>query len=224
MSVDLLYDPAYLVEVIRYPCGHRWRDPDTLVDTAENEERVEMSKLSGLILLLWASTLPAQDDYDRRLYRHWIDADGDCQNTRHEVLIAESLVPVVLDSTGCRVVFGWWLCPYTFKLFNDPGKLDIDHFIPLKEAHLSGGNQWGEAKRRLYANDLSHPHSLIAVSLRANRSKGAKDPAEWMPPNKAYHCQYVATWLALKYHWQLALDAKEKRFLADKIGSCLKPF
>ena len=113
LSGDLLYDPAKIVEVIRYPCGHRWRDPDTLVNTAENEERVEMSKLSGLILLLWATTLPAQDDYDRRLYRHWIDADGDCQNTRHEVLIAESLVPVVLDSTGCRVVFGWWLCPYT---------------------------------------------------------------------------------------------------------------
>ncbi len=76
--------------------------------------------------------------YDRDLYGGWRDADGDCQDTRQEVLIAESLVPVALDSRGCRVVSGQWLDPYTGQTFTNPSDLDIDHFIPLAEAHRSG--------------------------------------------------------------------------------------
>ncbi len=69
--------------------------------------------------------------YNRNLYGGWIDADGDCQNTRQEVLIAESLVPVVLDSRGCTVVSGQWLDPYTGQTFTSPSGLDIDHFIKI---------------------------------------------------------------------------------------------
>ena len=51
--------------------------------------------------------------YNRNLYAGWMDADGDCQDTRQEVVIAESLVPVRLDSRGCNVASGLWLDPYT---------------------------------------------------------------------------------------------------------------
>ena len=37
--------------------------------------------------------------YNRKDYRHWIDSDRDCQNTRNEVLIQESLEPVSYKSS-----------------------------------------------------------------------------------------------------------------------------
>ena len=158
--------------------------------------------------------------YDRSLYGGWADDDGDCQDTRQEVLIAESLVPVALDGTGCRVIAGEWLDPYTGSTFTDPGDLDVDHFIPLAEAHRSGAATWDSARRRAFANNLRHPAALIAVSARANRSKGDRDPAGWLPPNEAYHCRYAQDWVAQKAAWQLSMDAVERRAVAELLGDC----
>ena len=157
--------------------------------------------------------------YDRTLYGGWIDQDGDCQNTRHEVLIAESTESVTLDSSGCKVISGRWEDPYTGQVFTDPRLLDIDHFIPLAEVHRSGGHSWTPSKRQQYANDLSNPATLISVSASANRSKGARDPAQWLPPNRSYHCEYLETWVYLKTHWKLSMDPAEKEFLTT--SNCL---
>ena len=130
--------------------------------------------------------------YNRKDYRHWIDSDRDCQNTRNEVLIQESLKPVSYKSSkGCKVSSGQWYGSFTGRTFTNPKKLDIDHLVPLKEAHDSGAYAWSKSKKRDYANDMSHPDHLIAVAARANRSKGAKDPSEWMPPDRSYWRQYA---------------------------------
>ena len=162
------------------------------------------------------------EDYDRKLYRHWIDEDKDCQNTRNEVLIAESLEPVLLDEKGCKVLSGQWFCLYTGKFYTDPKQLDIDHYVPLAEAHASGADRWSSADKRIYANDLDNPNTLIAVYRGANRSKGKKDPAQWMPPNKEYHCEYAAVWIATKFYWGLSFDAGERKALLDILGECLE--
>ena len=48
--------------------------------------------------------------YNRTEWRHWNDEDRDCQNTRHEVLIMESLSPVKFKSDrGCQVLEGEWI-------------------------------------------------------------------------------------------------------------------
>ena len=93
------------------------------------------------------------------------------------------------------------------NLHGSPGDiLDIDHLVPLKEAHISGGSAWSTEKKRRYANDLSYPATLIAVSSRENRSKGARDPASWLPSNCAYHCEYVRSWKEVKARWELGSD------------------
>lgn len=159
--------------------------------------------------------------YDREsMYGSWRDDDGDCQNTRQEVLAAESLIPVVLSDDGYNVRTGLWFDPYTGLTFTVPGDLDIDHLVPLKEAHQSGAHAWTNEKRRDYANDLDNPGLLIAVDDGTNQSKGDKDPAEWLPPSLAFRCAYVSAWIAVKRKWNLAMDSVEAAAIRDGFSEC----
>ena len=117
------------------------------------------------------------------------------------------------------MVSGSWSEPYSRKTITDASQLDIDHLVPLKEAHESGGFAWDADRRRDYANDLSGPNTLIAVDRGLNRQKGAGDPAEWLPPNKAYQAEYAAAWVAVKRKWGLTADAKEIAVLRDILGA-----
>jgi hypothetical protein len=139
----------------------------------------------------------------------WKDADRDCINTRHEVLLATSLEIATMSINGCNVVKGKWLDPYTNNLFTDPKDLDIDHVVPLAEAHRSGASKWSREKKQRFANDINNSGFLLAVDKSANRSKGDKDPASWMPPNDGYHCQYIKLWVSIKSEYDLNKDQKE---------------
>lgn len=141
-------------------------------------------------------------------------------DTRDEVLAAESLVEPTLSPDGCDVVRGRWRGFYTGRVFTDPGDLDIDHLVPLAEAHESGAAAWPTTRKRRYANDLEHPHALIAVEAGANRSKGADDPADWMPPDPEAHCEYVARWITVKDAWGLDMDSQERRALTQYRTRC----
>ncbi len=159
--------------------------------------------------------------YDRDDWRHWTDVDGDCQDTRQEVLIAESLIPVTFTSEeACRVATGRWMGPYTGDVLEDPGKLDIDHMVPLANAHLSGGYRWSDERKELYANSLSYPGHLVAATAAANRSKGAKGPEEWRPPDRTYWCQYAMDWVAIKREWDLTATRAEAAALREMLDGC----
>jgi hypothetical protein len=153
--------------------------------------------------------------YDRDKFRHWVDADGDCRDTRDEVLAAESRVRV----TGrCDVTRGRWLSYYDNVTVRQPGDLDIDHLVPLAEAWDSGAKRWTAGTRQRFANDLGDPRSLVAVTASANRSKSDQDPAEWMP--QFGRCKYVRQWVAVKIRWTLKVNRAEKRALVRRAASC----
>jgi len=146
--------------------------------------------------------------YDRNDWGGWIDQDGDCQNTRAEILIRDSEAPVGLS--GCRVVTGLWALPYLGGFARSAAKVDIDHIIPLKWAHGHGGNEWSFKKKIEFSND---PENLITVSKRANRSKGAKGPDQWMPENN--RCEYARKWNSLITKYRFRITNSEKSALDD---------
>lgn len=158
--------------------------------------------------------------YDREHWSHWLDADADCQNARQEVLAAESLEAVRLSPDGCQVAGGLWRDAYTGEAAREPGDLDVDHMVPLAEAHRSGGFAWSSEQRAAYANDLGDPRALIAVTASANRSKGDQGPEEWLPPVMAYRCRYVADWVAVKARWALSMDERERVTVGNLLSDC----
>ena len=160
-------------------------------------------------------------EYDRDDWNHWIDENGDCQNTRHEVLIEESFETVTYtNDTYCSVSTGKWYGNYTGQYYYNASELDIDHFIPLKNAHQSGGYNWSSAKKEEFANYRLDPDNLIAVNLSANRSKGAKGPDEWKPSNTEYWCEYAFDWIRIKDYWNLTATQAEWDALVSMIETC----
>lgn len=111
-----------------------------------------------------AVAAPISDGYNRKDWKHWIDEDKDCQDTRQEVLIEESEVPVTFKTAKqCKVAIGRWTCPYTGEVFTNPRKLDVDHMIPLAAAHAAGGHAWDAERKKAFANVLRQPEHLIGI-------------------------------------------------------------
>lgn len=158
--------------------------------------------------------------YDRSLFVHWVDADGDGCDTRREVLLAEArTAPTV--GTNCFITGGMWVSVYDrVSATGYPRDFDVDHLVPLAEAFASGASAWTPDQRQAYANDLTHPEALIAVTAHSNREKSDADPAEWMPPNPRARCGYVSDWIRVKYAWNLSVDTAEKKALQGLLAGC----
>ena len=155
--------------------------------------------------------------YERSLFKHWIDADKDRCDTRKEVLIQEA-VSLPKLSSGCSFTGGKWISQYDNLATTDYSTLDIDHMVPLSEAWRSGAWKWSPAQREAFANDLTDPRALIAVTASLNRQKGDQDPSTWMPPENK--CLYVSNWIAIKVRYSLTVDSAEANALTSLVATC----
>ena len=126
--------------------------------------------------------------YSRKKYDHWIDEDRDCQKTRSEILIRDSLSKVKFyKRKRCNVKSGKWKCPLTGRTYTSAKKVSIDHLVPLKHAHYKGAYKWSYSKKRKFAND---PSNLLVTQMKANKDKGHKGPVKWKPYHKPSWCMY----------------------------------
>jgi hypothetical protein len=179
------------------------------------------TKVSGTALQLLARLRIAPEHptgYSQARFTYWTDADHDGCSTRYEVLIQESRTTPRVGA-GCSVK-GSWRSAYDGVTTTKASSFDIDHVVALKEAWDSGAWAWTSARREAYANDLGDTRMLRAVSAASNRSKGDRDPAQWLPPLASVRCTYATEWVVVKVRWHLSLDPAEWTALKRILAAC----
>jgi hypothetical protein len=159
----------------------------------------------------------ARTGYDRDLFPHWVDADGDGCDTRREVLISEADDPVTVGS-GCSLSGGRWYSYYDAVSWTDMGRIDIDHMVPLAEAWDSGARDWSTSTRQAYANDIGDYRTLVGVTDSVNQTKSDQDIAEWLP--RFEQCRYLREFVAAKIRWRLSVDSAERSAMQSLASSC----
>jgi hypothetical protein len=95
--------------------------------------------------------------------------------------------------------------------------VQIDHIVPLAYAWDMGARDWQPSLRWRFAND---PANLIAVQGQANQDKGDQPPASWLPPNKAFWCQYVMQFAEVVRGYKISIDEKSAAAIRGAAGTC----
>ena len=190
-----------------------------LTERARTAATSTVDSLGLLRKLRVTKKAPSTSGYSAKKFAHWTDADKDSCDTRAEVLKSESRTRAAV-SKGCTVTKGAWRSAYDGKILRTAASVRIDHLVGLKEAWRSGAKTWTSATRRAFANDLAYSATLVPTSKAAKKAKGHKDPASWLPSGKKNRCAYAAGWTAVKYRWNLSVDAKEKKKLAAVLTGC----
>ncbi|MFC3372259.1 HNH endonuclease family protein [Glutamicibacter protophormiae] len=185
------------------------------------------AKLDGTKALTVLNTLPVKGKapatgYNRntKFGNGWKDFDKDKCDERQEALSRDMSKVKFKDKKKCTVASGTLNDLYTGRQINwkvKSGSVDIDHVVALKNAWISGGQQLSQAQRQALAND---PLNLIAADASANRQKGDKNAAEWLPKNKSFRCQYVATQISVKKKYALSVTSAEKKAMSKVLDSC----
>ena len=194
---------------------------DTGVTAIANQRTDTRNTSSNLLDNLTVAAQNTTVTYDRDDWQHWIDADGDCQDTRAEVLIRDSSAPVTFtSSSNCTVKTGQWLDPWTTITFSVASDVDIDHTVPLANAHRSGGWNFSATEKRNFANDLENIDALRAMDDSTNSSKGSRGPESWKPPAEDSWCDYATDWASIKIRWELTVITAEYNALAQMLDTC----
>ncbi|QGU06077.1 Excalibur calcium-binding domain protein [Corynebacterium occultum] len=163
--------------------------------------------------------------YERELFGPaWADVDHNGCDTRNDILARdlenETFRPGTQD---CVVLTGLLADPFTateihFQRGQDTSTaVQIDHVVALSDAWQKGAQQLDEEQRRQFAND---PLNLLAVDGPSNSQKGDGDAATWLPPNRAFRCDYVSRQIAVKARYQLWITAAEKDAMSTVLGNC----
>lgn len=168
--------------------------------------------------------------YDRDMFGiAWTDdvtVDGGRNgcDTRNDILARDLTGHTTKAGTGgCLVLTGVLADPFTASTIpfqrggSTSSDVQIDHVVALSDAWQKGAQQLDEPTRRDLAND---PLNLLAVDGPSNSAKGDGDAATWLPPNRAFRCDYVALQVAIKHRYGLWVTEAERDAIARVLGDC----
>ena len=199
-------------------------EPDETEEGSEEEQAGgEADAPSSLLVTLATLTVRAEQPragYDRSLFRHWVDADGDGCDTRREVLIAEAVTAPTIGA-GCAPIrrpLAQRLRPrhrnrQRPRLRRGPSR------AARRSVGVGGLGLVARRSRALRQRSRLRPCTGRCVGP-IEPGEGARDPAEWLPPDESAHCWYAAAWITVKVRWDLTVDSAEADTLRSLIAGC----
>ena len=152
----------------------------------------------------------------------WTDPDGNGCDARNDAL-RSALTDVSLLHDGCRVASGSFVDPYTGETAwfergpESSDDVQIDHVVALYNAWRTGAQQLTFEQRVALSND---PLNLQPTLDWVNDDKQSSDASQWLPPNAAYHCTYVARQIAVKATYGLWVTRAEHDAMRDVLDDC----
>lgn len=158
----------------------------------------------------------SNESYSREAFGpSWEDVDKNGCDTRNDIL-QRDLTKTRVDPNGCTVVSGTLNDPYTGKTIqfvrgkDTSAAVQIDHIVPLSYAWKAGASDWDAQKRLQFAND---PENLMSVDGPTNGKKSDKGPSQFVPPNKAYVCEYLGKFQAVTQKYSLTITSEDQQFI-----------
>jgi hypothetical protein len=190
-----------------------------IVETPEStsDEPLAIEELEKLIV----RETDSKDGYSRDQFGNGWAKWNKC-DTRQRIL-GRDLVDIIYDEDGCTVLSGVLHDPYTGTIINftrgisTSSAVQIDHAVALANAWQTGAQYLDKTVRTQLAND---DLELLAVDGPTNMQKGAADASVWLPPNKAFRCQYVARQIAVKIRYALWVTLSEHDAIASVLVTC----
>jgi hypothetical protein len=175
---------------------------------------------SSLLANLSVKGRAPKTDYARTQFSNGWERVGGCD--LRNIILRRDLENVITNEK-CQVVSGTLDDPYTGKMIefqrgeDTSDDVQIDHVVALSDAWQTGAQQLSAQKRMAFAND---PLNLLAVDGKTNQQKSDGNAASWLPPNKAFRCQYVARQIAVKAAYQLWVLPAEFDAMKNVLAVC----
>ncbi len=149
-----------------------------------------------------------------------LDADGDCQDTATEVLLARSVYDATLSDDGCAVTQGLWKDAWTGANLFAGDTAAVEPAVSFQNATVSGAAGWDAARRAAFANDLEHPEHLAVVAQDVVDARAGRAPEDWRPRLDSAVCGYARAWAGVKTRWDLSVTQAELDALRTMLASC----
>lgn len=226
LSATALLTVLVAYQAVITSTGDRTREFAARADVPTVQPGVDV--LGGITVVPWRTR---HYDYRRAAFGDaWTD-DNDAPgghngcDTRNDILNRDLVDKTLIATKRCpdAVSTGTLHDPYTNAtiIFHRGPKVgeavQIDHIVPLALAWDMGAYDWPDAQRIRFAND---PANLLAVQGQANQDKSDSQPALWMPPNAAFHCQYAMQFIAVSRGYGLPIDLVSSNVLRQAAGTC----